>query len=440
MIAPALLFAVYAAPMALVGGAWARHHARRSAHARARLARNHSAGLAEPPSLHPVIDPARCIGCAACIRACPEHGVLDLIGRTATLVEPWACVGHGTCEAACPTQAITLVHGSAMHPVAIPRLGPGGATSVPGIHIAGELGGIGLIRNAIAQGRAAVDRIAAELARDPPAPGLIDVAIIGCGPAGLTAALGARAHGLTFVILDQATLGGSVAHYPRGKLVATAPVEMPLLGTVRLGTISKEGLIAFWQQVIADHGLAPRFAERVDTITREGAALVVRSDRGEVRAARVILATGRGGTPRRLDVPGEDLAKVVYRLSDPLQYAGRRVAVIGGGDSALEAAQALCEVDATRVTLIHRSHGFARANATNRNRIAALAQGGALSIRLGAHLQAVAPDHVILADADGETLLDNDAVIACTGGTLPGDWLARIGIAVDWHHGDPVRN
>lgn len=438
MIAPALLFAVYAVPMALVGGAWARHHARRSARARAQLARNRSAGLAEPPSLHPLIDPVRCIGCGACIRACPESGVLDLIGRTATLVEPWACVGHGTCEAACPTQAITLVHGSASHPVAIPRLGPGGATSVPGIHIAGELGGVGLIRNAIAQGRAAIDRIAADLARDPPAPGLIDVAIIGCGPAGLTAALGARAHGLNAVILDQATLGGSVAHYPRGKLVTTAPVEMPLLGTVQLGTISKEGLIAFWQQVIADHGLAPRFAERVDTIARDGEALVVRSDRGEIRAARVILATGRGGTPRRLDVPGEELAKVVYRLSDPLQYAGQAVAVIGGGDSALEAALALSEVGGTTVTLVHRGESFARARGATRARIEQLAREGAITVRRGARPGQIRPDHLVVVDAGGETALPNDAVIVCAGGTLPGEWLARIGIAVDWHHGDPL--
>ena len=438
MIDPALLLAVYAGPIAMVGGAWAWHDARRSARARQRLAHNRATGLDEPPSLHPLIDPARCIGCGACLRACPESAVLDLIGRTATLVEPWACVGHGTCAEACPTHAITLVHGSAAHPVAIPRLGPGGETSVPGIHIAGELGGVALIRNAVAQGRAAIDRIAADLAHEGAAPGLVDVAIIGCGPAGLTAALGARAHGLSAVVIDQATLGGSVAHYPRGKLVATAPLDMPLIGTVRLGTISKEGLIAFWQQVIADHGLAPRFDERVDTIGREGAALVVRSDRGEVRARRVILATGRGGTPRRLDVPGEDLAKVVYRLSDPLQYAGQRVAVIGGGDSALEAALALYEVAGTAVTLIHRGNAFARARAATRDRVEHLARDGAIAVRRGARPARIAPDHLVVVDAGGETRIANDAVIVCAGGTLPGEWLARIGIAVDWHHGDPL--
>ncbi len=438
MIDPALLLAVYAGPIALLGGGWAWHDARRSARARRRLAHNRATGLGEPPSLHPLIDPARCIGCGACLRACPESGVLDLIGRTATLVEPWACVGHGTCADACPTRAITLVHGSASHPVAIPRLGPGGATSVPGIHIAGELGGVALIRNAIAQGRAAIDRIAADLAQEPAAPGLVDVAIIGCGPAGIAAALGAKAHGLTTVLIDQATLGGSVAHYPRGKLVATAPVDMPLLGTVNLGTISKEGLIAFWQRVIEDHALCPRFSERVDTITREGPALTVRSDRGAVRARRVILATGRGGTPRRLDVPGEDLAKVVYRLSDPLQYAGQRVAVIGGGDSALEAALALYEAAGTAVTLIHRGHAFARARAATRDRVEQLAREGAIAVRRGARPALIAPDHLVLVDAAGETRIANDAVIVCAGGTLPGEWLARMGIAVDWHHGDPL--
>jgi NAD-dependent dihydropyrimidine dehydrogenase PreA subunit len=342
MISAASLVPVYAVPLLLAIGGWARHHAARTRRNRALLAHNRAAGLAEPPGLHPRIDPARCIGCGACVRACPEHDVIGLVGRTATLIEPWACVGHGTCREACPTAAITLVFGTATRGIDVPVLGPGSATSAPGIHIAGELGGLGLIRNAINQGREAIDEIAADLRGAPrPDPDLLDVVIVGCGPAGMAAGLGAIAHGLRHVAIDQATLGGSVAHYPRGKLVMTSPALLPLIGEVRLGAISKEGLLAFWQDVIARTGFAPLYEERVDAIEREGTALVVVTAKARYRTQRVLLTMGRGGTPRRLNVPGEDLAKVVYRLSDPGQYAGAKVMVVGGGDSALEAALAV---------------------------------------------------------------------------------------------------
>jgi thioredoxin reductase/NAD-dependent dihydropyrimidine dehydrogenase PreA subunit len=436
MISAASLVPVYAVPLLLAIGGWARHHAARTRRNRALLAHNRAAGLAEPPGLHPRIDPARCIGCGACVRACPEHDVIGLVGRTATLIEPWACVGHGTCRDACPTAAITLVFGTATRGIDVPVLGPGSATSVPGIHIAGELGGLGLIRNAINQGREAIDEIAADLRGAPHTdPDLLDVVIVGCGPAGMAAGLGAIAHGLRHVAIDQATLGGSVAHYPRGKLVMTSPALLPLIGEVRLGSISKEGLLAFWQDVIARTGLAPRYEERVDAIEREGAALIVVSNRARYRTRRVLLAMGRGGTPRRLNVPGEDLAKVVYRLSDPGQYAGARVIVVGGGDSALEAALALAEFDGTTVTLVHRGAAFDRARPENR---AALRAAGTIDVRLGARPLSIAPESVTIEDAAGTDEVANDAVIICAGGTLPREWLNHLGIAVETRYGDPA--
>ncbi|WP_353227161.1 NAD(P)-binding domain-containing protein [Novosphingobium sp.] len=439
MIAQTVLIATYAVPLACAIGGWAWHQRRRTRANRALLARNRAAGLAEPPTLHPRIDPLRCIGCGACIRACPESDVLGLIGRTATLIEPWACVGHGVCRDACPVDAITLVFGTPTRGIDVPVLGPGGETSRAGIHIAGELGGLGLICNAINQGRDAIDHIAATLAVDaaPPDDDRLDVVIIGCGPAGLTAALGAIAHGLRFVAIDQATLGGSVAHYPRGKLVMTTPARLPLIGEVRLGEISKEGLLAFWQDVCARTGLAPRYEERVHAVEQDHAGYCVVSDQARYRTRRVLLALGRGGTPRRLDVPGEDLAKVVYRLSDAGQYAGRRVAVVGGGNSALEAAIALAEVPGTMVTLIHRGTGFARARAENRAAAEQLGQTSAITINCAAHVIAITPDAVTIATPDGQSDIANDAVIVCAGGTLPRDWLGTIGIAVETHHGQP---
>jgi thioredoxin reductase/Pyruvate/2-oxoacid:ferredoxin oxidoreductase delta subunit len=441
MIATVALVPVYALPLAFVAAAWARHHARRSARNRALLLHNRAAGLAEPPGLHPLIDPARCIGCGACVRACPERDVLGLVGRSATLIEPWACVGHGVCRDACPTGAITLVFGTPARGIDVPVLGPGGETSVPGIHIAGELGGLGLIRNAIEQGRAAIDHIAAALAREAAArdASLLDVVIVGCGPAGLAASLGALAQGLRFVAIDQASLGGSVAHYPRGKVVMSGAAHLPLIGEVRLGAITKEGLLTFWQGVLDQTGLAPRFEERVLMVEPTDGGFVVATDQHRYRARRVLLAMGRGGTPRRLEVPGEDLAKVVYRLSDPGQYAGRRVMVVGGGDSALEAALALAEVPGTTVTLVHRGGSFARARAANRDAAEALGASGAITIHRHAQPTAIAAECVTIATPEGPRTLANDAVIACLGGTLPRDWLRRIGIAVETHHGLPVR-
>lgn len=441
MIPSLTLFPVYAIPLAVAMAGWARHHRRRSARNRDLLMHNRAAGLSEPPSLHPHIDPARCIGCGACVRACPEHDVLGLVGRTATLIEPWACIGHGVCEAACPTGAISLVFGTPTRGIDVPVLGPGGETSLPGIHIAGELGGLGLIRNAINQGRLAIDHIAAALADDPLADrdaDMFDVVIVGCGPAGLSAALGAISHGLRCVALDQSSLGGSVAHYPRGKLVMTAPAQLPLIGEVRLGSISKEGLLAFWQDVLDRTGLTPRFEERVRTVERTGAAFVVETDKARYHTRRVLLAMGRGGTPRRLGIPGEELAKVVYRLSDPGQYAGHRVAVVGGGDSALEAAIALAEVPGTHVTLIHRSAGFARARATNRDTAEQLAAAGAITVLRNARPTVITPDMITIDGPTGPQTIANDAIIVCAGGTLPREWLTHIGIAVETHHGQPI--
>jgi thioredoxin reductase (NADPH) len=437
MIATAALVPIYAAALAAAVAGWAIHHRARSARHRARLAQSRAAGLVEPPGLHPRIDPARCIGCGACVRACPESGVLGLVGRTVTLIEPWACVGHGVCRDACPTAAISLVFGTVTRGIEVPVLGPGGETSVQGIHIAGELGGFGLIRNAINQGRETIDHIAAALRREGPCAEdtLLDVVIVGCGPAGLAASLGAKAHGLRFVAIDQASLGGSVAHYPRGKLVMTAPAELPLIGTVRLGSVSKEELLEFWEDALRRTGLAPRFEEHVRTVERDSAAFVVVSDKATYRARRVLLAMGRGGTTRRLGVPGEELAKVVYRLSDPGQYAGQRVMVIGGGDSALEAVIALTEIPGTAITLVHRGSAFVGALPENRAAVEALAATGSVAVYRGARPLAIGPASTVIDGPDGPQTIANDAVIACLGGTMPREWLAQIGIAVETHHG-----
>lgn len=390
-------------------------------------------GRDEPASLHPVIDALRCIGCGSCVSACPEHTVLGLIDHKAELINASACVGHGACRSACPEDAISLVFGTARRGVDIPLVKPNFETNVPGVFIAGELGGMGLIRNSVEQGRQAIASIVK-------LPGIghgdgLDVVIVGAGPAGFAASLAAMEHKLRFVTLEQDSVGGTVANFPRGKLVMTAPMNLPLYGKVKLTDTRKEALLELWQKVQRETGLKINEGERVDQIVHRGEGFVVKTDRGAYATRAVLLAIGRRGTPRKLGVPGEELPKVVYRLIDPAQYRGRHVLVVGGGDSALEAAAALAaETDAT-VTLSYRSEGFARCKEQNRSRVQALTAAGRLRVLLQSQVRRVTADSVHLERQGEHMILPNDAVIVCAGGVLPTPFLKSIGVDVETKFG-----
>ncbi|HEY9199436.1 MAG TPA: NAD(P)-binding domain-containing protein [Gammaproteobacteria bacterium] len=392
-----------------------------------------AAGLAEPASLHPLVDPVRCIGCGSCVAACPEGNVLGLINKKVALINPSHCIGHGACRTACPMEAITLVFGTEKRGVDIPQVGPDFQTNVPGVFIAGELGGMGLIRNAIEQGRQALDAV-----RKLPGIGRgeqLDVVIVGAGPAGIAASLGALQHKLRFVTVEQDSLGGTVAHFPRGKLVMTAPALLPIIGKVKFSETTKEALLTFWKDVVERTGLNIRFHERVEEVVAQDDTLLVRTNRDSYRTRAVLLAIGRRGTPRKLGVPGEDMSKVVYRLIDAEQYRGQNVLVVGGGDSALEAAASIAEQPDTRVTLSYRSEAFSRAKEKNRARIAAAEQSGRLRVIFKSIVLEVLPERVVL-ECEGERIdLPNDAVIVSAGGDLPTPFLKKIGIQVDTKHG-----
>ena len=429
------LLLVYGLPLGALWGLWIFAGRLRSSRAEAVLEDNRQAGLTEPPSLHPIIDPSRCLGCASCVRACPEHSILGIIDGKAALIEPTMCVGHGACQTACPTDAISLVFGTETRGVDIPVLSPEFETSVPGIYIAGELGGMGLIKNAIEQGRQAIGFVAERCKHIADAPDLLDVVIIGCGPAGISASLGAIEHQLAFRTIDQATLGGTVAHFPRGKLVMTAPATLPLFGEVKFGEISKERLLAFWEDVLAKTGLEPRFEEQVTAVNRIGNRFEVVSARGTYLAKSVLLAIGRRGTPRPLDVPGEELGKVVYRLIDPEQYAGQRVLVVGGGDSALEAAVRLAEQPRTEVALSYRGKAYTRARARNRDRVAELVAEGRISQFLESNVLRIDDDSVELDHLGELRKIPNDSVLICAGGLLPTKFLHDMGVDVETRYG-----
>jgi thioredoxin reductase (NADPH) len=388
------------------------------------------AGLTEPASLHPLIDAAQCIGCGACVAACPEspaHTVIGLIDGKAQLVSPTSCIGHGACRAACPVGAIELVFGTATRGVDLPKVSDTFESNVPGVYIAGELGGMGLIRNAVEQGRQAVDSIVKSRPRNQ-AP--LDLVIVGAGPAGFSASLAAKAAGLRFETIEQESLGGCVFQYPRGKIVMTQPAVLPIVGKVKMTLTSKEDLLAFWQDAERRTGLKLRYQERVDEIRREGDLFVVRTTKGEYKTSTVLLSVGRRGTPRKLGVPGEELPKVVYRLIEAEQYAGRRVLVVGGGDSALEAAASCAEAGAASVTLSYRGEAFQRAKARNRERVAAAEKTGRLKILLGSTVSEILEDRVVLKAGGNPIAVPNDAVIVNAGGVLPNEFLKSIGIDV----------
>jgi thioredoxin reductase len=330
------------------------------------------------------------------------------------------------------------VFGTAERGVDIPVVNPDFSTSVPGVYIAGELGGMGLIRNAIEQGRQAMEA-AASFLRSRPAggPATLDVVIVGAGPAGIAATLGAMESGLSHVTVEQDALGGAVAHFPRGKVVMTAPAHLPGVGKVAFGETTKEALMAFWEKVQRETGMQVRYGEQLTAVLHDGkeGLLEVETDRHRYRARAVVLAIGRRGTPRRLEVPGEHLPKVTYSLADPAQYAGRAVLVVGGGDSALEAACALADVPGTQVTLSYRSAAFTRAKRRNRDRVEALHRAGTVAVLLESAVVAIDPLAVEIEGPRGRERLANDAVIVCAGGILPDGLLRDIGIQIETRHG-----
>lgn len=431
----ALLISLYVLPMLLIWAWYLRRRARHEAAHRAARDEAVAAGLIEPASLHPVIDSAQCVGCGACVRACPEqpeHHVLGLIEGKAQLVSPTDCIGHGACREACPVGALSLVFGTAARGVDIPVLRPNFESNVPGIFVAGELGGMGLIRNALKQGCQAAEAIAASGRRRS---GRLDVLIVGAGPAGFAAALTAQSLGLRYLVIEQESLGGCVFQYPRGKLVMTAPVDVPLVGRIHFRQTSKEELLKFWTGACERHGLQIRCQERVEAVEPHDGGFIVRTSRNRYPASSVLLAIGRRGTPRKLGVPGEELPKVVYRLIDPEQYRGQNVLIVGGGDSALEAAASVAEVGDTQVTLSYRGEAFSRAKPRNRERVQQARARGALDLRLSSQIAEIHPDLVILEQGGRAFELRNEAIIVNAGGVLPNEFLRATGVQVETKYG-----
>src|SRR5882672_7766289 len=277
-----------------------------------------------PLAQHPHIDSVYCIGCSICTQVCPEGDVLVMLGGKAVIVNGHKCIGHGLCAEVCPVGAITIVMASPSVGADMPQLSPSHETTVPNVFIAGELGGLALIKNAVNEGRDCVDTIASRLLgikRGRAVPGVHDVCIVGAGPGGISASLRAIQRKLTYVTIEQDEFGGTVAKYPRQKLVLTSPVEFPMHGKFNKLKISKEELLRFWQKLHGQAGLMVNTCEKVENIREDpDGAFTIETSKAQYRAWSVVLALGRRGTPRKLGVPGEELAKVMYGLIEAEAY------------------------------------------------------------------------------------------------------------------------
>ncbi|MEJ2594036.1 MAG: NAD(P)-binding domain-containing protein [bacterium] len=402
-----------------------------------KIARAKEEGVYEPVSLHPVVNPGKCIQTGACIAACPEKDILGIRNGKATTINASQCIGHGACFHACPTEAIELYIGTETRGVELPHVSPEFETDVPGIYISGELGGMGLIRNAVEQGKQAVENIAALIDKKHHAD--YDLLIVGAGPAGISASLAARKHKLKAITLEQNSLGGTVFTFPRSKVVMTSAMDLPLHGKLKLYETSKGELLDLWQNLIRQYDIPIQENEKVEGLVKKNGHFLISTAKGDTYTAKhVLLAIGRRGSPRKLDIPGENLEKVAYRLLEPEMIENKEVMVVGGGDSAVESALLL--MDKNQVTISYRSAAFTRLKPKNKDKIANAQASSNLKVIFNSQPVRIEPNQIELKikDQTESIMVKNDLIYIFAGGELPTAFLKKIGIKITRKHGEAI--
>jgi thioredoxin reductase/polyferredoxin len=319
----------------------------------------------------------------------------------------------------------------------MPEVRPDGTTNLPGVFVVGDLSGIPLLKFASDTGAAAVERVAGGAPE-----GELDLLVIGGGVGGMAAALAAHRKGLRFLVIEASEVFSTIVNFPRRKPIFTYPMSMTPRGELQMRATVKEQLLEELLSQVREVDLPVVLGVGVESIRRVGTAYEVECKRdceprpwsGEslpvewstpLRARHVIVSLGRSGNFRRLDVPGEELAKVYNRLHDPAKFRGQDVLVVGGGDSATEAAAALADAGA-RVTLSYRGKEFSRPKPENVEAV----QGRPVEVFLGSRVREVREREVVLDVAGEERTIGNDSVLPLIGREPPLDFFRRSGIPI----------
>jgi putative YpdA family bacillithiol system oxidoreductase len=386
-----------------------------------------SLGTDKALNQYPQIDYYRCIGCGACISACPEGGVLGLVHGKATIINGLKCVGHGLCAEACPVNGIKVGLGDIKSRDDIPILSESNQTNLPGIYIAGELGGLALIKNAVSQGHKIVTEIAKSIENNSPGD-RYDVVIVGAGPAGLSAALSAKKHNLKYLLIDQQKAGGTILQYPRKKVVMTRPVEIPLFGWLKKHEYTKEELLDIWEEIQQRFNINIKTDDKLENIENLNGHYKLITQNHSYVSTNVILALGRRGTPRKLNVPGEDKSKVMYKLLDAETYKGEDILIVGGGDSAVEAAMGLARQKGNRVTISYRKEKFVRIKTRNEKLMTKMIEAKEIKVLFSSNVIEIQDAHVKIQKNQEIISIPNSYVFIFAGGEPPFPLMHKIGI------------
>lgn len=394
-------------------------------------------GFHEPVSLHPVVNLDICIGSGACIKACPEHDILGIHNGKAQTINASRCVGHGACFHACPVEAITLCIGTEKRGVELPHISQEFETNIPGIFVAGELGGMGLIKNAVEQGKQSVEYFLKKSSQKSEAE--YDLVIVGAGPAGISASLTAAKNNIKFITLEQDSLGGTVFNFPRAKIVMTSPMDLPLWGKIKLVETSKTELLDLWKNVLSKNKIIINEQAKVLEIVKQEKMFIVKTNREHYTSKGIILAIGRRGSPRKLEVPGENKEKVFYRLIEPELIHDKNILVVGGGDSAVESAMLLAD-EKNRVTISYRSETFSRLKPKNLERVNKYIQSKKIRALFNSNVKEIFDDSVLFTinDSSDHLKIKNDLTYIFAGGILPTSFLENIGIKITKKFGDAI--
>lgn len=387
----------------------------------------------------PQINTSTCVGCYACVDACP-FDVLEIEKYVALVVRPADCCGVILCEQACPNGSLQIAEGEPIeaHPNVDAHLE---SIDAPKIFLAGDLTGLPLIKNAIAQGTRVIDRIADSFPAASRSSGIekFDVVIVGSGPAGLSAALRAIDRGLSYVVLEQGTMAASIQSFPRNKLVFDQPLQLPVVGDLWLREATKEELLVQWTRIARQRRIDIRERHRVVSFDRAADKISVHAmsenEPQIFEAAHVVLATGRRGTPRKLDAPiaPDAIASVSYSLADARTFAGKEVVIVGLGDSAMEAAIALARQPDCKVTISHRGVDFGRGKSRNVSELKSLVARGKIRLEFGSTVRRVDHRQLTLEIHGRAKIIGFDALFVMIGGTPSSELLTAAGVTWGVH-------